>query len=123
VVTAYINETYATSGEWFLIEVVKQDIEQDEDRIIVGSGGDNPQITYMSEISSVAGAIMDATAKDVHMFAFRFTDDETPLPTQHQERNVIIETARKRFAEGLVSAYYNVYNLRTSIDGLLGEEA
>jgi len=111
----HVNAHSRDRNEWFLIEAVKVQTSKDEDRLISGPSS-NAEVTFLSHISSVADAIVKAVATDVHLFAFRY-----PEPAKAGDSGDV-DGARKRFADLLCSAYYDIEGFRTAMDGLLAPE-
>jgi len=68
--------THNDPTSWFLLEVPSFKAGG-EDRMLVPADGGGLKPEHLSDVSTVARAIDEARKGDVHMFAFRFSDEET----------------------------------------------
>lgn len=104
-------------GDWFLIELVGQKTDRDEDTLV--AGGERKRVVFLTEISTVAESIAQASLKDVYLFAFRLAPAEVP----DEDRPRVLAEARQRLATKLVDAYYKTPGLAAILDGLLPKGA
>jgi hypothetical protein len=114
-VAGMLEVAEADVDEWFLIEIVGQKTDRDEDILVAAT--EPKRIVYLTELSTVAESIAQASLKEVYLFAFRLASSEVAEP----RRAELLTKARERLATRLVHAYYQTPGLAAILEGLLPE--